>query len=639
MKKNTIHIVLAVIFLVIVSGWVFSQSTSFKSIERTVSPDKIEKSKDLFRDELGIPYPFGADPLYFMRLAENILDHGHPGETIKDNKPYDTLALAPIGKPVTTSIYPYVFAGFHKIMGRDLPLHRTAVWLPVIIGIASVLLIFFLGKTLYNTLIGFYTALIFTFHPFFNAWNYAGFADTNAINMFFSLLIVFSLLKTYQSKNKHRYAWCALALVAFILFFKTWTGAFYLVVVLGLIAAAVALTKAKKPLPILLGAAVVCAVFFFKYGYLVKKRLFPTDITAQSISELKAVTFPEFVQATGGKIMFLIILAALILFIINICKKPKTNWKSAALLAWFLPLCIVGILSKRFLFYAAPPLALILGVFWGKVRNWAIPLLKNNKLVTAITIILIPLLLWTSVSVMQQLLPYTNDALVDTAYFIRDNTDENTIVTTWWDRGYHFQYYADRPTLIDPGTLGYRDMNLIAEFFFTKDEQEALNTLQKLRCGLDLNMQNTTCPPTVIIVTERILGLATEIQKLVQPDQEIKITRASKCIEKEQAILCENGFQVIGDRAIKNNALPKRFDDYRGEGKKITNYNVTDNNVVFVLYDNEQGLYSFITTEPYADALFTRFLAQDTFNNFNLIYKTEFPEQIYTYEVIKDSIT
>ena len=146
-----------------------------------------------------------------------------------------------IGKvPVSTSFYPYIMAYFHKTFFAGLPLSATAYFLPIIIGIALVLLVFFIGKELFDILTGFYSALIFSFHPFFITWNYAGFADTHAINLFFSLIIIFSALKYFKTQ---KHAWGVLALVTLIVFFKTWKGAFYIIVVLCFIAAAITIIR------------------------------------------------------------------------------------------------------------------------------------------------------------------------------------------------------------------------------------------------------------------------------------------------------------------------------------------------------------------------------------------------------------
>ena len=370
---------------------------------------------------------------------------------------------------------------------------------------------------------GFYSALIFSFHPFFITWNYAGFADTNAINLFFSLIIIFSALKYFKTQ---KHAWGVLALVTLIVFFKTWKGAFYIIVVLCFIAAVITIIKVKKPAYLLTGIAAFLSVLFLIYGDLIRNRLFPDTILFQTIKELKPVAFPELIQGLGGILMALITIAALILLIVKIVNK-KDPWKYAALLAWFLPLCIAGILSRRFLYYAAPAIALSLGIFWQELRNKTISLFKNRKiqpLITLLLIIAIPILLWNSVNYLQQLEPFTNDAMVETMQFIKHATEENAIITTIAGKGYAYQYFSQRGTVIDTGKLTHARMYAVAEFFLEKDEEEARNILKQMNCGIDVNMTNIVCPPALVVVDENMADDAAVLQELSHFEQEIKMS-------------------------------------------------------------------------------------------------------------------
>ena len=70
-----------------------------------------------FQDENGKNYMPDIDPYYWMRYTKNILDHGHPGDILKDGKPFDNHQLAPIGRFVTPdTFYPYFSAYFYKFL-------------------------------------------------------------------------------------------------------------------------------------------------------------------------------------------------------------------------------------------------------------------------------------------------------------------------------------------------------------------------------------------------------------------------------------------------------------------------------------------------------------------------------------------
>jgi dolichyl-diphosphooligosaccharide--protein glycosyltransferase len=63
--------------------------------------------------------------------------------------------------------------------------------------------------------------------------------------------------------------------------------------------------------------------------------------------------------------------------------------------------------------------------------------------------------------------------------WLRENTDQNAIVISWWDYGYLIQYYADRTTVVDPGNV-YEWRNVeVAKFFMSESEEESLKILDK----------------------------------------------------------------------------------------------------------------------------------------------------------------
>jgi dolichyl-diphosphooligosaccharide--protein glycosyltransferase len=63
--------------------------------------------------------------------------------------------------------------------------------------------------------------------------------------------------------------------------------------------------------------------------------------------------------------------------------------------------------------------------------------------------------------------------------WLRENTDQNAIIISWWDYGYLIQYYANRTTVVDPGNV-YEWRNVeVAKFFMSESEEESLKILDK----------------------------------------------------------------------------------------------------------------------------------------------------------------
>lgn len=63
--------------------------------------------------------------------------------------------------------------------------------------------------------------------------------------------------------------------------------------------------------------------------------------------------------------------------------------------------------------------------------------------------------------------------------WLKENTTSNAIIISWWDYGYLIQYYANRTTVVDPGNV-YEWRNIVvARFFMSSNEDEALNVLNQ----------------------------------------------------------------------------------------------------------------------------------------------------------------
>ena len=63
--------------------------------------------------------------------------------------------------------------------------------------------------------------------------------------------------------------------------------------------------------------------------------------------------------------------------------------------------------------------------------------------------------------------------------WLRENTDQNAVVISWWDYGYIIQYYANRTTVVDPGNA-YEWRNVeVAKFFMSESEEESLKILKR----------------------------------------------------------------------------------------------------------------------------------------------------------------
>jgi len=74
--------------------------------------------------------------------------------------------------------------------------------------------------------------------------------------------------------------------------------------------------------------------------------------------------------------------------------------------------------------------------------------------------------------------PASNDWL-DTLEWIKTNTNENSIVASWWDYGYWIQTMSERTTIIDNATIGSWQISKIAQAYLSNPD-EGWNILQNM---------------------------------------------------------------------------------------------------------------------------------------------------------------
>src|SRR3989338_9375003 len=94
--------------------------------------------KSRLQDDFGQSYLPTIDPYYWLRFTKNIIEKGHPGDEIKDEKPYDNHMLAPAGRGVPADMFLAYFTAylfkFLRFFNQNLNLAAVAFYIPVLIS-------------------------------------------------------------------------------------------------------------------------------------------------------------------------------------------------------------------------------------------------------------------------------------------------------------------------------------------------------------------------------------------------------------------------------------------------------------------------------------------------------------------------
>ncbi|MAG91148.1 hypothetical protein CMO83_00565 [Candidatus Woesearchaeota archaeon] len=189
--------------------------------------------KTFFQDENGKNYMPDIDPYYWFRYANNIVDHGYPGDILRDGKSYDNHQLAPLGRPVAgDTFHAYFLAYFFIFFNFFIPgltVMRSMFYYPVFIAALSVLLVFLIARRIAGNTGGFFAGLMMAVNSAFLGRTLFGHADSDAWVVFFPLLITWLFIETMDAKSNLKVIiFSALAGFFTGLFTFAWNGWWYI---------------------------------------------------------------------------------------------------------------------------------------------------------------------------------------------------------------------------------------------------------------------------------------------------------------------------------------------------------------------------------------------------------------------------
>jgi dolichyl-diphosphooligosaccharide--protein glycosyltransferase len=189
--------------------------------------------KSKLQDDTGQTYLIAIDPYFWMRHAKNIVENGHPGDELKNGRPWDTHMFAPLGREPPPDMFHAYFEAFLfkflSLFNNNLNLMKVAFYIPVIISALSVIPAFFIAKRIAGNFAGFIAGTIVAIHPSFLTRTVGGFSDTDAYNVMFPLFITWLFIEALEAKNmKNTTILSAIAGLLIAFYSVTWGGWWYI---------------------------------------------------------------------------------------------------------------------------------------------------------------------------------------------------------------------------------------------------------------------------------------------------------------------------------------------------------------------------------------------------------------------------
>ena len=489
--------------------------------------------QEQFKDDEGTLYLLGIDPYYFYRQAYYVLENGFPGTSyFEDGMIKDDYRLAPIGGASLWSFHNWFSAVWHKFLNLfgDFPLMYTFFLVGVFFSALTVIPGFFIGKKLTkNNVGGFFTAFLLAVTSFFVARTTGESSDSDVYTVFFPVLITWLFLEVLDAKElRWKLVLISLAGFATGLFAFAWSGWWY---VFAFIIATMLVDylynlyqskkegkslshslKSKESLQKLWNASYIfiTAVFViiftsfydffrvlsgpFKFINLksVAVNTFWPNIRT-TVAELNVVSLSNVIETLGGKLLFVLAIAGIILLLF----RKNAQGKREPHLAFFLALWLGASLfattkGVRFILQATPiftiSLGVCLGLLWHYASQWISGELKVNKNITKVVVFLLLALLLISPAKAgyhqaHNSAPSMNDAWYNTLTKIKEEAPQNIIITSWWDFGHWFRAVADRPVTFDGGTQTPWGAYWVGKSLLTPNEKATAGIVRMLNCG------------------------------------------------------------------------------------------------------------------------------------------------------------
>ncbi len=263
--------------------------------------------------------------------------------------------------------------------------------------------------------------------------------------------------------------------------------------------------------------------------------------------------------------MALLALPLIISMLIMLRVKEDVDLKLAILLViWFIATTYAALKGVRFTLLMVSAfgvaLAITISSIYRIVTKWVADELRINELITKTVVGLLLLLILISpiksgYVVATNYIPNVNDAWYSTLTNIRDNSQPDAIINSWWDFGHWFKYLADRRVTLDGSSQSGPPLHWLGKLMVTDDEKLSVGILRMLDCGSNTAFDKLS--PIIndahesIKILDKIITIDTENAKKYLIDNGLDETQADEVLKYTHCNAPENFFITSEDMVGK----------------------------------------------------------------------------------------
>lgn len=469
--------------------------------------------KDEYRDDENVPYLHDMDSYYYSSLVATSLEGDKLTDVFHTDNMYKIAKSSTDKNDFINAFLPFITAVLYKGTNLITKVSLTkfiALIGPILYVLAIIPAYIFVRKKT-NRIGGITAAIIAGCNAsFFVSTGFAAY-DTDILLCLLPLLVLTTFAESFLAKTfKKGLIFSILSFISMILLIMTWgTYYVYLYLVLGLccLFLFIYLIKCKwnfkKFIKINEVKILLITIVLYLLSSLIVLGKIDLSIFSSALSMLKGSSFNQdgsypapgkfvselgalplysgtigslcditqlgFINRCGGIFAFLLFICAYVKMFIELFDKNidfKDKMLIMMLLIWVTGGLISVCMGSRFMKIFMVPALLMIGLSVGQFYK----LVKEMKIgylfiATAFFVLWLPYIETKTLAENQA--PSANDSLHETATYLREETDEDSIIASWWDFGYYYEYEGERRTLADGGTFDGRYYYFLAKALTT----------------------------------------------------------------------------------------------------------------------------------------------------------------------------
>jgi dolichyl-phosphooligosaccharide-protein glycotransferase len=483
--------------------------------------NEFAKLKDRFQNKNGRTYLMELDCWHWGRYVSNIERFGGIGDEVRNGKQYDNHMMFPEGMWINGNPFFYFFSWYlYKIFSvfYHMNLIDFLFYLPLFfMAVFTVLLYFFCWRN-WGNFVAMVCCVFVGCAPIFLPRSCAGWFDTDILNLFYPVLIIWTYLLAHNALSwGKRVFWAVFSSFGLGIFCANWVGwpfilfiiIFYEILILANSISEQIQYKENKS-SVIKSHLVVAAIFLFSAslwimlfsgvlpfeilkGQIKDAMLLNKPLTSSiwpnvysTVGELKKGDFVSIGRAVGGSFVLSLALLSMLVIFLNLKKYSGIKRDLLIILVvWFMVMFFLCSKGIRFTMFLLVPIGVFLG--WGLDelyrfiidRKWKLLLIPFSLAVVALTFGLMS----SADDNARDILPLMDDNWYSVLKTVEKYTPDNSVLNSWWDFGDWFKTVSNRRVIFDGQSQNIPQAYWMARVFLTDSEKEAIGILRMLNNG------------------------------------------------------------------------------------------------------------------------------------------------------------